>query len=139
MEYAKPTKLNVYKNDSNSYDFTNPNLGKGLVVDGTNSSSTGTTSSATVSQRPVLLTKPAGMQQDSARHAAAAAQAAAIMAHQAQNPATTSMGMATNGLTAAQHHTLQQAAPANREAAAKSTAAYENREIKPNIHSLNNK
>jgi len=125
IEYAKPTKLNVYKNDSDSYDFTNPNLGKGLGVDGTNGSA-GTTSSATVSQRPVLLTKPAGMQQDSARHAAAAAQAAAVMAHQAQNPAAASMGAATNGLTAAQHHTLQQAAAANREAAAQATAAYEN-------------
>ena len=53
IEYAKPTKLNVYKNDSDSYDFTNPNLGKGLGVDGTNGSSAGTTSSATVNQRPV--------------------------------------------------------------------------------------
>ena len=45
IEYAKCTlKLNVYKNDSNSYDFTNPNLGKGLGEDGTNGSSNGTTS-----------------------------------------------------------------------------------------------
>ena len=29
IEYAKPTKLNVYKNDTESFDFTNPNLGKG--------------------------------------------------------------------------------------------------------------
>ena len=126
MEYAKPTKLNVYKNDSNSYDFTNPNLGKGLSVDGTNSSSTGTTSSATVSQRPVLLTKPAGMQQDSSRHVTAVAQAAAVMAHQAQNPVPTSMGTATNRLTAAQHHTIQEAAVANRETAAQATAVYDN-------------
>ncbi|XP_045625255.1 heterogeneous nuclear ribonucleoprotein L isoform X5 [Procambarus clarkii] len=26
IEYAKPTKLNVYKNDSESWDFTNPNV-----------------------------------------------------------------------------------------------------------------
>ena len=28
IEYAKPTRLNVYKNDNESYDFTNPSLGK---------------------------------------------------------------------------------------------------------------
>ena len=28
IEYAKPTKLNVYKNDSDSFDYTNPNPGK---------------------------------------------------------------------------------------------------------------
>lgn len=28
VEYAKPTKLNVYKNDLDSWDYTNPNLGK---------------------------------------------------------------------------------------------------------------
>ena len=76
IEYAKPTKLNVYKNDSDSYDFTNPNLGKGLGVDGTNGSSTGTTSSATVTQRPVLLKEPVLQQQAASRQAAAAAQAA---------------------------------------------------------------
>ena len=50
IEYAKPTKLNVYKNDSESYDFTNPNLGKTLaeapVVGVVNN------------QRPVLLKDP---------------------------------------------------------------------------------
>ncbi|XP_042229054.1 heterogeneous nuclear ribonucleoprotein L-like isoform X9 [Homarus americanus] len=30
IEYAKPTKLNVYKNDSESWDFTNPNVGGGM-------------------------------------------------------------------------------------------------------------
>ena len=30
IEYAKPSKLNVYKNDSESFDYTNPVLGKGL-------------------------------------------------------------------------------------------------------------
>ncbi|XP_054152930.1 heterogeneous nuclear ribonucleoprotein L-like isoform X2 [Oppia nitens] len=28
IEYAKPTRLNVYKNDNESYDYTNPALGK---------------------------------------------------------------------------------------------------------------
>ncbi|XP_075212825.1 heterogeneous nuclear ribonucleoprotein L isoform X4 [Lycorma delicatula] len=27
IEYAKPTKLNVYKNDMDSWDYTNPNIG----------------------------------------------------------------------------------------------------------------
>jgi len=128
IEYAKPTKLNVYKNDSDSYDFTNPNLGKGIGLDGTNGSST-STNSATVSQRPVLLKEPAGLQQAASRQAATAAQAAAVMAAaqaQQQTPAAQTLGAATNGLTAAQHHTLQQAAAANREAAAQATAAYEN-------------
>lgn len=52
IEFAKPTKLNVYKNDSESYDFTNPNLGKAndvhqQVVPG-----------MTASHRPVLLKDP---------------------------------------------------------------------------------
>ncbi|XP_035695849.1 heterogeneous nuclear ribonucleoprotein L-like isoform X1 [Branchiostoma floridae] len=29
IEYAKPTKLNVHKNDSETWDYTNPNLGSG--------------------------------------------------------------------------------------------------------------
>jgi len=29
VEFAKPTRLNVYKNDNESYDYTNPNLGIG--------------------------------------------------------------------------------------------------------------
>ena len=44
IEYAKQNKLNVYKNDSDTYDFTNPNLGKGFDMDDTNGYSTGTTS-----------------------------------------------------------------------------------------------
>ncbi|XP_071450318.1 heterogeneous nuclear ribonucleoprotein L-like isoform X2 [Hetaerina americana] len=28
IEYAKPSKLNVYKNDAESWDYSNPNLGK---------------------------------------------------------------------------------------------------------------
>jgi len=53
IEYAKPTKLNVYKNDSESYDFTNPNLGK-------TSTETGATGmvAALATQRPVLLKDP---------------------------------------------------------------------------------
>lgn len=48
IEYAKPTKLNVYKNDMDSYDYTNPNLGKSLIEQPV----------ATVSHRPVLLKEP---------------------------------------------------------------------------------
>lgn len=29
IEYAKPTRLNVHKNDNESFDYTNPNLGSG--------------------------------------------------------------------------------------------------------------
>jgi hnRNP-L/PTB/hephaestus splicing factor len=31
IEYAKPTRLNVYKNDNESYDYTNPALGNTRV------------------------------------------------------------------------------------------------------------
>ena len=44
IEYSKRSKLNVYKNDSDTYDFTNPNLGKGFDMNGTNDYSSGTTS-----------------------------------------------------------------------------------------------
>ena len=52
IEYAKPAKLNVYKNDSESFDFTNPGLGKGGVEAGQQTVSSVTT------QRPVLLKDP---------------------------------------------------------------------------------
>ncbi|XP_037500916.1 heterogeneous nuclear ribonucleoprotein L isoform X1 [Rhipicephalus sanguineus] len=42
IEYAKPTRLNVYKNDNDSWDYTNPNLGK------------------SGSERPALLGEPRG-------------------------------------------------------------------------------
>lgn len=29
IEYAKPTRLNIHKNDNDSFDYTNPNLGSG--------------------------------------------------------------------------------------------------------------
>lgn len=45
IEYAKPTRLNVYKNDNESYDFTNPTLGK----------------SNPICDRPVLLGEPGMM------------------------------------------------------------------------------
>lgn len=51
VEYAKPTKLNVYRNDSDSWDYTNPNLGKERQADLN-------LSSQPVSQRPVLLKEP---------------------------------------------------------------------------------
>jgi len=57
IEYAKPAKLNVYKNDSDSWDYTNPNLGSGKghpSADGQQ----GGGASTPVSQRPVLLTRP---------------------------------------------------------------------------------
>ena len=50
IEFAKPTKLNVYKNDNDSWDYTNPNLGKNPAEPAV--------SSAPVSQRPVLLKEP---------------------------------------------------------------------------------
>ena len=124
IEYAKPTKLNVYKNDSDSYDFTNPNLGKGIHgADGANGSVT-TAGNSSISQRPVLLKEPVLQQ---ASRAAAAAQAAAVVAAAAGNPAAAGQVTATNGLTAHQHQTLQQAAQAaNRDAVAATAAAYEN-------------
>ena len=51
VEYAKPTKLNVYRNDGDSWDYTNPNLGKERHTDLN-------VSSPPVSQRPVLLKEP---------------------------------------------------------------------------------
>ncbi|XP_042143600.1 heterogeneous nuclear ribonucleoprotein L isoform X2 [Ixodes scapularis] len=42
IEYAKPTRLNVYKNDNDSWDYTNPTLGK------------------SGSERPALLGEPRG-------------------------------------------------------------------------------
>ncbi|XP_067132985.1 heterogeneous nuclear ribonucleoprotein L-like isoform X1 [Centruroides vittatus] len=41
IEYAKPTRLNVHKNDNESWDYTNPSLGK-------------------MSDRPALLQEPRG-------------------------------------------------------------------------------
>lgn len=127
IEYAKPTKLNVYKNDSDSYDFTNPNLGKGMGMDGSNGSVTGSSGNSNVSQRPVLLKEPV-LQQASraaaAAQAAQAAQAAAVVAAATNQSAVN----ATNGFTAHQHQTLQQVAAqqANRDAVAATAAAYEN-------------
>ena len=52
IEYAKPTKLNVYKNDSESFDFTNPNLGKTVAETQV------PVASSLATQRPVLLKDP---------------------------------------------------------------------------------
>lgn len=52
IEYAKPSKLNVYKNDAESWDFTNPNVG---MKEPPSSSSTSSGSS-----RPPLLQEPRG-------------------------------------------------------------------------------
>ena len=51
IEYAKPTKLNVYKNDTESFDYTNPGLGKGLAA-------VESTCTALAPHRPVLLKEP---------------------------------------------------------------------------------
>ncbi|XP_076041355.1 heterogeneous nuclear ribonucleoprotein L-like isoform X3 [Oratosquilla oratoria] len=48
IEYAKPTKLNVYKNDAESWDFTNPNVGMRQQEDKQQNTST----------RPPLLQEP---------------------------------------------------------------------------------
>jgi heterogeneous nuclear ribonucleoprotein L len=49
IEYAKPTKLNVYKNDTESFDYTNPTLGKNVIEQ---------PCTALATQRPVLLKDP---------------------------------------------------------------------------------
>lgn len=118
IEYAKPTKLNVYKNDTDSYDYTNPNLGKGGMETANGNQANGQNQAA--SQRPVLLKEPVLNQQ---RQAAAAAQAAATMAAAANNNVVSSNGLACQ----LQNNTL--AAQANRDsasAAAQAQAAYEN-------------
>lgn len=51
IEYAKPSKLNVYKNDTESFDYTNPLLGKGTVVEQP-------APPGLQHQRPVLLKEP---------------------------------------------------------------------------------
>ena len=48
IEFAKPTKLNVYKNDSESFDYTNPNLGNNMAE----------TMVSLGNHRPVLLKDP---------------------------------------------------------------------------------
>jgi heterogeneous nuclear ribonucleoprotein L len=52
IEYAKPAKLNVYKNDSDSFDYTNPNPGKTANQD------QNMQTQMTGPQRPVLLKEP---------------------------------------------------------------------------------
>ncbi len=57
IEFAKPTKLNVYKNDNDSWDYTNPNLGnKSAAVDA--AAAAAAAALTPVSQRPVLLKEP---------------------------------------------------------------------------------
>jgi len=58
IEYAKPSKLNVYKNDTESCDYTNPMLGKGTMVEQP-------PPPGLQHQRPVLLKEPllAGQEQ----------------------------------------------------------------------------
>ena len=49
IEYAKPIKLNVYKNDSESFDYTNPTLGSNVLEQSL---------LPVGAQRPVLLKDP---------------------------------------------------------------------------------
>jgi len=51
IEYAKPTKLNVYRNDLDSFDYTNPNPGKPSLLSVLNPN-------LHEPQRPVLLKEP---------------------------------------------------------------------------------
>ncbi|CAL4059557.1 unnamed protein product [Meganyctiphanes norvegica] len=51
IEYAKPTKLNVYKNDAESWDFTNPNVGAAKQNENNGGGGGG-------SSRPPLLQEP---------------------------------------------------------------------------------
>jgi heterogeneous nuclear ribonucleoprotein L len=96
IEYAKPTKLNVYKNDTDSFDFTNPNLGKnGSTMGSDGSASSAISAAAAISQRPVLLKEPVIQQ----NHQVAAEQAAALAAAVAAGASP-----ATNGLSLHSHH-----------------------------------
>lgn len=100
IEFAKPTKLNVYKNDNDSWDYTNPNLGKNAAEPAV--------SSAPVSQRPVLLKEPlartstsptsAGTSQSASSPSAQAAAAQAAANAAAAIPATTLINGA-NGIS----------------------------------------
>ncbi len=61
IEFAKPSKLNVYRNDADSWDYTNPNLGSGKRGAGGGGGGAGEDEEAgaqPVSQRPVLLKEP---------------------------------------------------------------------------------
>ena len=57
IEYAKPSKLNVYKNDTESFDYTNPMLGKGVMV-----TEQPPPPGVVQTQRPVLLKEPLAIQ-----------------------------------------------------------------------------
>ena len=74
VEFAKPTKLNVYRNDNDSWDYTNPNLGlksgAGLGDAGNNNQ--------LASQRPVLLKEPLMNSAAATSPNSAAAAAAAV-------------------------------------------------------------
>jgi len=118
IEYAKPTKLNVYKNDGESYDYTNPNLGKGLGLDGTNGSAN-TVGNPPVSQRPVLLKEPviqspSNNSRQASAAAQAAAQAAAVAAATAQQQPAVTNGLSMASAQAAAH-TLQAHTQATRD------------------------
>ena len=77
IEFAKPVKLNVYKNDSESYDYTNPNLGltNGAGSPGGAGCPGGPGADQNLvpvtNQRPVLLKDPMMQPQDQLALAAA--------------------------------------------------------------------
>ena len=102
IEFAKPTKLNVYKNDTESYDYTNPNLnltaGAGSPGLGTPGSGADQNLLPLTNQRPVLLKDPLMQPQDQLALAAAAvtlpSMALALRPHQlfaAANPGQVSV------------------------------------------------
>ena len=82
IEYAKPTKLNVYKNDSDSWDYTNPNLGSGKGQQSADGQQGGGASTA-ISQRPVLLKEPIRLPTPNGTQAAAAGIPSSVVTTQA--------------------------------------------------------
>ena len=96
IEFAKPTKLNVYKNDNDSWDYTNPNLGKTPAGEPP-------VSSAPVSQRPVLLKEPltrTSTSPGSSGSTQAVTQAAAATQQATTGQAITSTALINGGATA---------------------------------------
>ena len=105
IEYAKPTKLNVYKNDTDSWDYTNPNLGKQPIE-------TPQVAVSTPSQRPVLLKEPTMMASSSsssptATDASTSQPQTVVTTQQAAllNGSTTNLEQIVNAAAAQQHIT----------------------------------
>ncbi|XP_064484874.1 heterogeneous nuclear ribonucleoprotein L-like isoform X2 [Ornithodoros turicata] len=60
IEYAKPTRLNVYKNDSESFDYTNPNLAADPSLSRSPARKATPLIGKSNSERPALLGEPRG-------------------------------------------------------------------------------